>query len=139
MLLIKSCFSPGGYVATGEIISLAARHGVAAVFMDANAVSKKVEIIYPANLDARSGRVYYDTRRNELYLVALLPNSAINKKGPTVAKLSYAIVVTKRNTTGGLVNSNVVNMIGGETNQFDSSLSGFYDNGKDRQEISFHF
>ncbi len=108
------------------------RHGVVISFSDAFAKSLKLEGLFPTNLDARQCKVIYDTKRNELFIVAQLPNRAINKQGEVVPKLAYSFVVTKRNATGAALGGKMINLMGGETNLLDSSISAHYDDVKDR-------
>ena len=113
------------------MIGLDARHSVVLHFADAVANGLKAMFIFQ-NVDARQGKVFYDTKRNELFIVAQLPNKAINKQGDVVPKLAYTIVVTKRNATGAPLEAVPIIVQGGETSILDSSISGFYDAVRDR-------
>ncbi len=122
----------GGYVTVAEMISFNGRHGLVVSYSTATATNLKLEALFPSNLDARQGQVVYDTKRNQLYFIAQLPNRAINKKGETVPTLAYTLAVMKRNATGSLLGTSSVNMMGGETNLLHSSISAFYDDVRDR-------
>ncbi len=114
------------------MISFNGRHGLVVSYSTATATNLKLEALFPSNLDARQGQVVYDTKRNQLYFIAQLPNRAINKKGETVPTLAYTLAVMKRNATGSLLGTSSVNMMGGETNLLHSSISAFYDDVRDR-------
>eukprot|EP00794_Sanderia_malayensis_P000456 gene456-1098_t len=122
----------GGYVTVAELVGLNGRHGTVISFSDINGKNLKLEAIFPTPLDARQCKVFYDTKRNELFIVAQLPSRAVNKQGEVVPKRAYSLVVTKRNATGARLGQKTVNMMGGETNLLDSSISGFFDEAKDR-------
>ena len=115
-----------------EIIGLNGRHGVALHFSDARATGISSRMIFGYNVDARSRGVYFDSQRNELYIVVQIPNTAVNKQGEVTAKQAYTFAVTKRNATGAAFKANPINLLGGETDLYDASLTGFYDRNRDR-------
>ena len=107
-----------------------ATHSIAMLISDSQTKGIHSSKIYETN--AVSGRVFYDSRRKELYIVALVPNKAINQNSEVRPKLPYALLVTKRNATGGLLGAAPSFALAGETNLLGPSITGFYDPERDR-------
>ena len=111
------------------MIGLIGRCGVALHFSDAKATKISTHLIF---VNARSRGVYFDSRRNEFFIVGQIPNRAVDKQGDATVKQSYAFVVTKRNATGAAFKGGPANLLGGQTDLYDPSLTGFYDRNRNR-------